>query len=73
MQVLTGIVKNGFIEMNQPVPAEDGTSVVIFIMPRVIETNSTESLFGKWDWYTEEMEKEIHHAWNRWTQKTGAL
>ena len=73
MQVLTGIVKNGFIAMNQPVPAEDGTSVVIFIMPRVIETNSTESLFGKWDWYTDEMEKETHHAWNRWTQKTSAL
>ena len=73
MQVLTGIVKNGSIEMNQSVPAEDGTSVVIFIMPRIIETNSTESLFGKWDWYTEKIEREIHHAWERWTQKTSAL
>jgi hypothetical protein len=73
MQVLTGTVKNGMIEINQPVPAMDGTSVVIFIMPKVVEANSTESLFGKWDWYTEETEKEIHHAWQKWTQKTSAL
>jgi hypothetical protein len=58
MQVLTGTVKNGMIEINQPVPAMDGTSVVIFIMPKVVEANATKSLFGKWDWYTEEMEKD---------------
>ena len=68
MQVLTGTVKNGMIEINQPVPAMDGTSVVIFIMPKVVEANSTTSLFGKWDWYTEAMEKEMHHAWQKWTQ-----
>jgi len=73
MQVLTGTVKNGMIDVNQPVPAADGTSVVIFIMPKVTETNSAESLFGKWDWYPENMEKEIHHAWQRWSQKTSAL
>jgi len=73
MQVITGTVKNGMIEINQPVPAMDGTSVVIFIMPKVVEANSTKSLFGKWDWYTEAMEKEMHYAWQKWTQKTSAL
>jgi hypothetical protein len=56
MQVLTGTVKNGTIEINQPVAAADGTSVVIFIIPKITEINSSESLLGKWDWYTEERE-----------------
>lgn len=71
MHVLMGTVKKGSIEVNQPVSAEDGTSVIIFVMPRIIETNSTSSLFGKWDWYTDETEKDIHHAWQRFGLRTG--
>lgn len=73
IQVLMIMVKNGTIEINQPIPAEEGTSMVIFIMPRIVEKNSAESLFGKWDWYTKEIEKGIHLAWERWAKETSSL
>ncbi|MDZ7262170.1 MAG: hypothetical protein ONB05_08715 [candidate division KSB1 bacterium] len=73
MQVIPGIVEKGNIRLNQPIPAEDGTSVLVFIMPKIVDINSTGSLFGKWTWYTNEVEWEVKHAWQSWAEKANSL
>jgi len=68
MQAITGTIDNGSIKLKNPIPVEDGTSVLVFVLPKVSETKTTESLFGKWSWYTEKIDNEVHNAWKTWEE-----
>lgn len=69
MYIIPGIVEKGKVQVSSPLLAEDGTSVMIFIMPKTIEINSRESLFGKWKWYSKNIDGEILNAWEKWSEK----
>ena len=69
MYIIPGIVEKGKMQVNRPLPAEDGTSVMIFIMPKAIEINLRESLFDKWKWYSKNIDGEIKNAWEKWSEK----
>ena len=73
MQLIPGIIHNGHIEPLQSIPAEDNASVLIFILPKPTEVTKSQDLFGKWDWFTNEMEEETRDAWQRWTNTVSSL
>ena len=73
MQLIPGIIYKGHIEPLQSIPAEDNTSVLIFILPKPAEVTGSQDLFGKWDWFTNEMEEETRDAWQGWTNTTSSL
>ena len=59
MQIISGIIEQGKIKTEQPLPAEDGTSVMVFIIPKRLNSFSTENIFGKWNWCDEKIQGEI--------------
>lgn len=73
MKVIPGIVEKGKVILNCPIPADDGSTVLVFLMPKTMESNSSEDLFGKWSWYTDEIDQEVHNAWKRWTEKASTF
>ncbi len=76
MQIIPGIIENGNVKLLQIIPAEDNTPVMVFVLPKSIdreETGESKSLFGKWNWFTDEMEGEIRNAWQSWKEKTDTL
>ncbi len=73
MHGIPGIVEKGAIKLIHPITAEDGTSVLVFVMPKPAATDSNETLFGKWTWYTDEIEREVQNGWQRWAEKAASL
>ncbi len=76
MQLIPGIIENGCVRPLQVIPAEDNTPVLVFILPKLkknIEKKKEHSLFGKWTWFTDDMEGEIKNAWKSWQEKTVSL
>ena len=73
MQDIPGTIEKGKIKIDQPIPAADGTNVIVFIMPQKTELNLTESLFGKWKWYSKEIEGEISNAWEKWSKEQNPI
>jgi len=45
-------------------------TVLVFLMPKTVESNSSEDLFGKWSWYTDDIDREVRNAWQRWAAKS---
>ena len=56
--MVPGIVENGKIEINQAIPAKNGTPVMIFVIPQHDEISHKQDLFGKWTWYDDDIERE---------------
>jgi hypothetical protein len=74
--MIPGIIENGQVKLSRVVPAEDNTPVIVFFLPGLTdlpEINEGDSLFGKWNWFTDEMEGEIQNAWKSWKEKTDSL
>jgi len=63
MIIIPGIIQKGKAQLDQSIPAEDGTSVLVLVMPGIPKINSEQNLFGKWDWYNDEIENELKNAW----------
>lgn len=69
MRIIPGTVKKGKVVLNAPIPAEDGMTVLVFLLPKTVESNSSEDLFGKWFWYTDDIDREVRNAWQKWAEK----
>ncbi len=73
MKIIPGTVKKGKVVLNAPIPAEDGMTVLVFLLPKIAESNSSEDLFGKWAWYTDDIDQEVRNAWQKWAEKTNSI
>ena len=69
MDAIQGIVRKGCVEFLHPIPAEDEPPALVFIFPKVTEVLDGGDPFGKWDWYTEDVEQEVKSAWKSWREK----
>ena len=73
MDAIPAIVRKGCIELLHPIPAEDETPALVFVLPKTTEVIKEGDPFGKWDWFTDDMEQEVQGAWQRWTQKASSF
>lgn len=73
MDAIPGIVKDGHIELLTPIPAEDETPALVFIFPMTTQALEGGDPFGKWNWFTDDIQQEVKSAWQRWTQKSSSF
>lgn len=59
------MVEKKDIKLNNLIPAEDENNVSSFLDSEAVESIASENLFGKWLWYSDEMDREIRDAYGK--------